>query len=507
MLDHTQSDLHILKNIRISTVTARILLILIIFVSYWQSLSFEFTYDDRKQIALNPYVISSLRSLEHFLSIFSIPTSPGDLYRPLVSATFRLNFLFEGLSFWHFHLVNIFIYIFVTLLVFSLCNLYFKNNLIAFTASLIFALHPLHVEAVANIYGRAELLAALFILSAICVFQTAVIKRNLILLFTSGVLFFLACLSKESALTGLILAPLFVYCGKFADKKLISRYALVWLFFGLIYLLLRSFVLGQLFISKYQVANYIENPLLRLNFLDRLLPALSILGKYVFTLVFPVNLSADYTVPLAELRKSIFAPAGLFYLTVFCAYILLLIKEFKNKIFVFLAWIFLSLLLTSNLLIPIGTLAADRLLFLPSVGFCVAAGYYLINFSKQKRRVFLLLFVCYFGMLAFFTQKRLPIWENNIKLFTQTSIDNPYSQKATFVLGVNYLEHKDYLKAKDAFEETLRRDPEYFMAMQFLALSYLNLGDKNKFAFWYKEYESHSALARKQFKHGKSLEE
>ena len=125
---------------------------------FYHSIFFDFSYDDFWQIQRNSLITDS----HSWLEIFRTATPPGNLYRPLTSLTYKITYFLFGENPLPYHLFNLLLYAAVACLVFELCLPLEQSSKIALVAGLAFVVHPLHVEAVCSIVGRAELLAAFF---------------------------------------------------------------------------------------------------------------------------------------------------------------------------------------------------------------------------------------------------------------------------------------------------------------------------------------------------------
>ena len=134
---------------------------LVAFVVYTNTLSHQFVYDDLSVIVGNP----RLHSIANWPEIVTSPWWPRGLYRPFTSLTLAANWSLGPGAPFGFHLVNILLHAVATGLV-GLLAMRLMPVPAALAAALLFAVHPVHVEAVANVVGRAEILATLWVLAA-----------------------------------------------------------------------------------------------------------------------------------------------------------------------------------------------------------------------------------------------------------------------------------------------------------------------------------------------------
>ncbi len=143
------------------------------FLAYTATLALGFVFDDNVLIVTN----DSIRSWGYFPSYFAsniwgfrYPHLLGNYYRPLFLTWLRLNYSLFGLHPWGWHLTSVLAHVGVTYLVYRLCLKLTGDGWVAGAAGLIFGLHPVHVEAVADITSIQEPLSSLFILGAILTF-------------------------------------------------------------------------------------------------------------------------------------------------------------------------------------------------------------------------------------------------------------------------------------------------------------------------------------------------
>ena len=177
-----------------------VLLALLAVLPYGNALQNGFAFDDEPVIQRNPVVTDGV----DLTRILASPVPPGDLYRPLTVLTFAVNERLSPGRAASFHAVNLLLHAAVTLLVFAIAVRLFASARVAAIAAALFAVHPIHTEAVTNIVGRAELLAALFgLLALVCAADADAggPRQRRALQFASLASFSLAVLSKESALT------------------------------------------------------------------------------------------------------------------------------------------------------------------------------------------------------------------------------------------------------------------------------------------------------------------
>ncbi|TAK08083.1 hypothetical protein EPO44_03070, partial [bacterium] len=167
---------------------------------YTNSFANFFVWNDWTLIIEN-FLIKDWRNLpEIFTSAFWKPLvgEPSQIYRPLLSLSFMADFAVWGLNPWGYHLTNTLFHILNSILIYFLARVYVPA-IPALMATLLFAVHPIHTEAVTYISGRGELIMTFFLLSGVLVFLKSEKRTSWLFYLVSLPLFFFALLTKETA--------------------------------------------------------------------------------------------------------------------------------------------------------------------------------------------------------------------------------------------------------------------------------------------------------------------
>ena len=309
---------------------------------------------------------------------FWYPWSVTGLYRPLTTFSYLFNYaiLGEGAHPAGYHWINFWIHVVNIALVYALGLLVFAEFTPALAMAALWALHPVLTESVTNIVGRSDLLAAFGVFAGLLCHARAASARGgwhkplwlaaLALAVTIG--FF----SKESAVV--VLAVMLLYDFALASTSWGSRvpgYLAVALPMA-IFLYVRGQVLAKLPTAHVAFA---DNPLVGADFLTSRLTAIKVIGKYIGRLLWPQSLSPDYSynqIPLVTWRFQTWEDCkALVALTVcVCALIAAVVCYRRSRpAFFFVLFFFVTLAPTSNVFILIGTIMAERFLYLPSLAF------------------------------------------------------------------------------------------------------------------------------------------
>jgi protein O-mannosyl-transferase len=424
------------------------LLLTIVAVTYGNTLRNEFTMDDGVYILRNAQVTQpSVRGL-------FTANKTSNVFRPVTFATLALNWRIGGARPFGFHIFNLILHAAATLLLYLLLQALLGASppaeAVAFAAALVFAVHPLHTEAVTSVVGRAEVLAAGFLFAGWILHLNDQQVPAL-------VCFVLALLSKESAI---VFLPL-VLVGDYArgEWKPRLRYALMAaatvVYLGLLWKI-QGGRFGQVTIAQ------LDNPLAVIPARWRILNALRVGWKYAALHFYPAKLSCDYsfnTIPIyLDLRHTL--PAFVATLGMVGAWIWAIWKRRRGLILA--GGIYLgAFAVTANILMPTGTIMGERLAYLPSAGFCllVALGWSWLR--GRQRMVALAALTAVVAAFAGRTVVRNRDWQDNMSLYSAGVRVAPGSAKMHGNLGGEYMAAVQWDKAAAEYETALHINPDY----------------------------------------------
>ena len=439
------------------------LLLAVAMLVYGNTLLNGFTFDDDPYILHNPTVTNlSVSGLFH-------PTRASNIFRPVTFATFAVNLAAGGVHPFGYHLLNLLLHAAVTLLLYLVLRKLLESVpqgvTIAWVTALLFAVHPIHTEAVASIVGRFELLAVAFLLAAWLLHLRDL--RALAL-----VCFVLALMSKESAVVFVPLALAGDYaCGRL---KPLARYG--WLAgVAAAYLVLLWKMQGGRFGPR--IINFLDNPLVWLPRSLRILNALRVAWKYVGLHVYPATLSCDYSYNAILLYANwrYTAPAVVAALLVLALWIWTLWTK-RNAWFLAGAIYLTGFAATANLIVPTGTIMGERLAYLPSAGFCLLAALLWLRLENYQRRLAWAVLAVVVVALAARTVVRNQDWRDNFSLFSAGVRAVPGSAKMHFALGGEYMNRGELQVALPELQTALRIYPDYPEAMEFSGIVESQLG-------------------------------
>jgi len=384
-------------------------------IIYCPSVSDQFMWDDHTIIVGNPALRAS-SPIQFFAQTYIPPTHTLDTppyYRPMIIIWFWIQYNVWGLNAFGFRLFNIAFYLAIILVFFAFCKKCFKNSEPALLATAIFAFLPFHLESVAFISGLTDISAILFIILSIIAFDS---EKKWAQFVIAPVLFAFALFSKETAVAGFLLFPIWLFWLKKKSLKESILHSLPFLVPLAAYFSLRFWVLG------YSSSGIPEN------ILEKILMAPYILLRYIQLMVFPIDSSPlhNETFQTFPLIFWILWIVILVTLAVFCVRFL---KD--RKIWFGIIWVLLFIAPALGIVISLGPSRPDRFAFIPSAGSSLILGYYLcIFFSKRlfrSRRITKLLGFSYLLMLVLITASYSSWWNNGWNLYEKMIIDVPKS--------------------------------------------------------------------------------
>ena len=359
------------------------ILVAVTFMLYCNTVQHQYALDDILVIENNSFVKQGIKGIPKILTtdfFFGYEGIENDLsggrYRPLSLVIFAIEYQLFGSNPLVSHLINVCCYCLLIVLVFRFLRKYAfqKQPIIAFLTALFFSVHPIHTEVVSNVKSRDEIIALLLIIGSLSLlFRYLRESKKAGALVGSLICFFLALLTKESSITFLGVIPFLLVC--FQGEKIVPALRKTIPFGAVVigYLALRYAIVG----FKTSIAHDIMNaPYLYATTSEALATKVLIMGKYLQLLCYPHPMVYDYSfnqIPYINFYHPMFWVAlignvGLIVIG------LLLIKK-KPTIGFGILYYFITLSIVTNFVVDIGAPMADRLLFQPSLGFCLIIGY------------------------------------------------------------------------------------------------------------------------------------
>lgn len=416
----------------------------------------------------------------------------GARYRPVSLIVFALEYQFFGTIPFISHLINILLFSILVLLIFNLLRveLFNRETLIPFVAVLLFAVHPIHAEVIANVKGRDEILTFIFLIVSITTFLKYKATKKKYFLVLSCFMFFLGLLTKETAITYIAVFPLLLYF--FKGESIISTLKSIW---PIVTTLALYFVIRYHFVgfSQMEIPDVTNSPYILASPLQAFATKIFVVSKYFYLLVFPITLTSEYgynQIPYLNVNSLEFVVA----ITVLISLVLISLFLFKERSVISfgILYVLITLSVGTNLIFDFGAPMAERMLFIPSLGFCILLSYILFLVLKKSRKILVcLLFIIPF--YSFSTVKRNSEWKDNDSLFFADIVKSPNSSRLNLFVSEIYIgkylkevsvENKSiYLdSAKYYIDRSMQILPDYSFAYLRLGLIYFYKGDYNSAA-------------------------
>jgi protein O-mannosyl-transferase len=467
---------------------------------YLGALSNGFSLDDVPIIATNPLVHRWSALWQVFTQPYWPASTGAAMYRPVTLATYALDWQVGRVA-W-LHAMNVLWHAGASVAVAAMARRWSGSAGGALVAGILFAVHPVHVEAVANIVGRAEMMATLGVIVSVY----AALERDDLWLSLGA--FALGLLSKETAAT----APALIAAAWFAGVGSRSRlpqgrmlaYVAGWIAVGTAYWAVRWGVLHAA-PQQMQAAPVFAGasfPAVRLT-------AVAAFADFARLLVLPVTLRVDYSPGERTLVTTPLDARFLLGALCFMAWAALLVWSWRRdrRLEAYgLCWIAIALLPVANLLFPVGVLVAERTLYLPSVGLALIAGAWLRRLPPRRLAIAA---TAVFLIGGARTALRVPVWANSDSVLRSVSRDSPRSYVAPTWMAAAALAQRQPERALQAVRTAasitdgapkmllLGADAAFALGRPQLADSFLAQIDRlcSSCPFYY-EFEARAALSR-----------
>ena len=439
------------------------------FLLYQNTVPNDYALDDTVYYSNNKFVQQGFKGIKSIVTkstYFGWNGKNDQIYRPLPVACFAVQHSLHGNNPHFNHFVNVCMYaLCCSLLFFLLRRLMIGVPLaIPFCITLLFTAHPIHTEVVANIKGLDEILAFLFFILTFLFLLFHIDRKHPGIpagipagfLAASVASFLLCLLCKEHGLTLLGIIPLALFTFRSLPFKRIVPLMLPFCCAALFYIIFRNSILDSFTFGEPLLV--IQNTLMAAdNRADQLATAFLILGRYLLLLFIPYPLCWDYSynqIPITTWAD----PKALLPLITYAGMLAAGVIGTRTKSFFAFAALFfvLSFSLSSNLFLKIGVTLGERLLFTPSLAFCMAM---VFIFSKVsvRARFYKPLAAAVTGIVialyAVVIVNRNTGWKDNYTLLSGDIVKNLQSANAHSGLG-------SLLLYKCSLEKDLRKKTE-----------------------------------------------
>lgn len=403
------------------------LIILFGFCAYGNSMKGQFLFDDDTLVTENIY----LTNWSYFPDVFKKDIGAGagkqsNPYRPFQILTYMIDYSLWELDAKGYHLTNIAVHILTALCLFWLMSILFGDGLLSLLTSLFFVVHPIHTQAVSYIAGRADGLAALFILISVILYIKQSRSHNIGLFLLMTLSYLLAILSRENSL----ILPLILLVYHYVFKTRIDYKG-----FAVVVCLTIGYIIFRSVLFKHLMP---DTPLHDTTFLQRIPGFFVALTKYIQLIIWPMNLHMEYGDKLFKITNPRAILGGVLFISLLFSVVR---AGNKNRLFLFaLLWFLVTLVPSSNIY-PINAYMAEHWLYLPSVGiFLIASRGMCVLYDKTNLRGFsIILCIALLGFYSFLTFRQNAVYWREPEAFYQHTLKYaPDSFRANNNLGKLY---------------------------------------------------------------------
>jgi len=458
--------------------------------TYWNVYHCDFVFDDHMAIRRNLDVDTSRTT---WTSLWSHDFWGKDLkavdshksWRPLTILSFRIDHYFFEFNASYYHVTNSILHALVSVGVLPFCFYLFhfdnEKNILdqATMASILFAVHPVHVEAVVGTVGRADILCAGFSMLAFVLHRKGFPLSSILILI-------LATLCKDTGITLIVVLAAQNVLSSVSSEVWLSphRWGLqIWsrIVFGYIgVLIMYMYVRGAIMhdehtnntfsllrgtLQKSDLIRRTENPFAFTNGTTWILSTAYLHGRYAKLLVFPTELCAEYSYNCIPVVEYLSDTRNLLSLLSYCVFIFVVIYGLAMRhegVLLCVLWICMPMIPASNLFMKVGTLLAERLLYVPSLGFCCLVTYAVRRFFFGcSKLVVWSLFGAIVVTMINRSQLRTQDWYTDESLFESAVEVCPQSAKMQQQLGQVRLSQGRTDEALRLFRLAQSIDPEF----------------------------------------------
>lgn len=458
-----------------------LILFLLPFALYFAAFDYGYVLDDQIVLSGNDFVkegfggIGDILSKETFTGFLGEQQDlvAGGRYRPLSLVAFAIEYEFFGDKPGVFHFINVLWYALLGLLIFRVLALLFPARKsawyfsIPFLAALLFLAHPIHTEAVANIKGRDEIMTFTLAMAALYLSLRYVARPNILYLGASFIVFLLALLAKENAITFLAVVPLTIYCFTKASLRRNATVLIPLVTATVVYIAIRYQVIGYLLDSGKEVTGLMNNPFRDMTGGEKYATIFYTLWRYIRLLFFPHPLTHDYyPYHIPKISWNDFRAIGpLLLYAGLTVYAILGLRKKRHVPAYAILFFIATLSITSNFVFSVGTFMNERFAFMPSLGFTILIAYWLVDYLPKQlvnrdfaKSAALGLALLLLAGYSYRTLTRVPDWKDSMSLNLSAVKVSKNSARINNFMGFEYyklaMAETDRAKKKEYLDQS-----------------------------------------------------
>ncbi len=402
---------------------------------YAPSVAYDFVYDDDAVVKENKFVHKGLGGIGDIWTTSYFKGFNEQInaraFRPIPLSTLAIEYEFFGLNAKVNHFVNVLLYAFTAFFLFFFLKRLLRAYHILLPAiiTLLFVVHPIHVEVVANIKSRDELLAFLFYTISVWFLLKGIDGKKSVYRIAAYIAYLIALFSKESAITTLAVIPLVLWFFRDLKVKKILFQSLPFLGLVVFFLIIRSSIVGGL--NEGVALNVLDNSLLAAeNTSHRIASNIYVLGVYLYKNLIPYPLLSDYsysTIPLRNWGDYQVWLSILVYGGMIAAFFIGLKKKWLAAFGI--GHYFATVSIFTSVIVLNVSAYNDRFNYNASLGICILISYGFYYWMKKspketpvlkvlRNNLMPLVVLTLLSLTAiFYTSQHLPVWESRYTLF------------------------------------------------------------------------------------------
>ena len=464
-----------------SVMILSIVLFITSFLLYANTLQNDYALDDIIVLSKNTFVLKGLNGIPEILvtpHLRGYMVAPNETYRPLSLVFFAIEYQFFGADPVVGHFVNVFCFgACVVLLFFFLDNLFErKKTMVAFIASLLFALHPIHTEVVNNIKSFDELLCFFFAFLSLNLFLKYARSGEKKWLMTGVICMLLSLLSKETTITFTLIVPLVFFFYKNENKRRSVNISIGTFLAAISFIVIRAMILKE-YSNTEAGPSVFDNALAKApDNLSSIATAILILGKYIQFMFVPYPLICDYSfnsIPFATFKDISVWLSMLVYCSLIITAVYRLSKFRKDPWAFGILFFLLTIALFSNIFFLLGSEMSERFTFFASEGFCLLVALslekWVMNSGADKNiikgllnnKVWIILIPVTI-IFSYITLARNREWKDSYTLYSSDLAKQPNNAHLNWCVGNGLiLERYDMEKDPAAKQEIMKQGIMY----------------------------------------------
>ena len=463
-----------------------VIIFLVSFIFYWNAIPNETALDDVMVLTNNQFVLQGIDGIPDILKHESFYGATGKIssqlswrYRPLSLIIFAIEHELFGNNWSAYHFINVFIYALLCLAIYHFIKRHIFSDaaLIASCAALLFTVHPMHTEVVANIKSLDEILALLFSVLFLNSFLNYRQIKNIKSIAVTIIFLILALLSKESSATLLVIAPLAMLVFTKDTIKDIILKSTPLLFTVLLFTFIRMNI-SDIPVTKPDIMN---DPYLLATSHQKFATISLILGKYIGLLIAPINQCIEYgynQIPYVTFSNILSITSLAFHIALFVFSIIQLLKR-KPIGFAIMSYL-ISIIILSNIFINVGPPMADRFLFMPSFFFAIIVSILFKSLQSRINKTYfqyvsLSILTCFVLFSFVKVTARNKDWKNNETLYKADIIKSPNSVRMLTYHAGMLVNQTDSIQDSLTKSNTLKTAIDDFEKAYSIYKSYANM--------------------------------